>query len=482
MAARIEALVPDLEAYIERGMQEFDVPAVAIGIVTGDELVYSKGFGNRKDGQPVDMDTVFQIGSTTKAFLATTMAIGVDQGRFGWDDKVVDLYPEFQMKDGWVTQQFLVSDLLAQHSGMPAYANDGVGMLGFDVDHMIHSMRYVEPAYSFRSGFSYTNVTHMLAQEVVARHFEAPDWAAVVRTTIFEPLGMNDSSLTAAAIEAAPNATVGYFWSPEGTSEIPFTQIFPYDFGGAGAINSTINDLTAWIRMHLADGTYDGKRIVSEENLAVTKTPRTPMTESFTYAMGWLAQNTPNGRITWHNGGTTSYGAYIGTLLDKDVGIIVLTNETNVGMPDAVGEWALDRILGNPEVDHLAVKLAGAKAGDAAAKAPFAPPANPQPPLAAASLAGGYASPTLGKITVTADGDTLLADVVTTGAKLRFDPWDGDVYTVNLLPEGRFDAVLSNIGPTPLGFAQFLIDKDGKFSSFRFTMAGDGQSIVIPRE
>ena len=91
--------------------------------------------------------------------------------------------------------------------------------------------------------------------------------------------------------------------------------------------------------------------------------------------MGWLLQSTPNGQITWHNGGTTSYGAYIGTLLDKDVGIIVLTNLVNVGLPDAIGEWTFDRLLGNPEVDHAAQKLAAAKA--AAAVADPAAPAEP---------------------------------------------------------------------------------------------------------
>ena len=163
--ARIEALVPDLEAYIDAGMKAFDNPGLAIGIVSGDRLVYAKGFGVReKGGEPVDTTTVFQIGSTTKAFLATTMAIGVDRKKLAWDDRVVDLYPDFQMKDAWVTREFRVFDLLAQRSGLPPYANDIVGLLGADQPAMIRSLRYVEPVSSFRSTFAYTNITHMLAQ------------------------------------------------------------------------------------------------------------------------------------------------------------------------------------------------------------------------------------------------------------------------------------------------------------------------------
>jgi CubicO group peptidase (beta-lactamase class C family) len=62
---------------------------------------------------------------------------------------------------------------------------------------------------------------------------------------------MKDSSYTAAAIEAATNHAQGYRWSPEGTTEVPFTQLFPYDFGGAGDINFTIEDMARWVRLQL---------------------------------------------------------------------------------------------------------------------------------------------------------------------------------------------------------------------------------------
>ena len=115
-------------------MKAFDVPGLAIGIVSGDNLVYAKGFGvrSKSGGAPVDTQTVFQIGSTTKAFLSTTMAIAVDRGKLHWDDRIVDLDPDFQIKDPWVTREFRMFDLIAQRSGLPPYANDALGMLGLD--------------------------------------------------------------------------------------------------------------------------------------------------------------------------------------------------------------------------------------------------------------------------------------------------------------------------------------------------------------
>ena len=117
---QVQALVPSLEDYIATNMKAFDVPGLAIGIVAGDKLIYAKGFGvRRKGGAPVDTQTIFQIGSATKAFLSATMAIAVDRAKLHWDDRVVDLDPGFQMRDPWVTREFRFFDLAAQRSGLP---------------------------------------------------------------------------------------------------------------------------------------------------------------------------------------------------------------------------------------------------------------------------------------------------------------------------------------------------------------------------
>jgi CubicO group peptidase (beta-lactamase class C family) len=476
--ARIEAIVPDLEAEIARGMKEFGVPGLAIGIVSGDRLVYGKGFGvGRKGGASVGTGTVFQIGSTTKGFLATTLAIGVDRGLFAWDDRVVDRYPGFQLKDPWVTQEFRLFDLLAQRSGLPAYANDFVGLLGADQPTMIRSLRAVEPVTSFRSSFAYTNITHMLAGKIVADAFGADAWESVARTEILEPLGMSHTSFTAEAIEAAPDTTIGYLYDPAGPVEVPFTPIFPYGFAGAGAINSTVEDLVPWVRLQLGNGTIDGKELLSAQNLAVTKTARVGISDKAAYAMGWVLSSTANGQIVWHNGGTTAYGAFIGTAAEHDVGVVVLTNLTNVGMPDAIGLWTLDRLLGNPETDYLAKALENARAG--VFVAPTAP-VTPAPPPPLASLAGRFESDALGAGTVAVDGDALTL-ALEIGSRLRLEPWDGSVFAANLVPEGRFEAVSANLGPGPLGLAEFLIGTDGQRSSFVLTPFDSGPAATFTR-
>jgi CubicO group peptidase (beta-lactamase class C family) len=480
---RIQGLIPDLERYVTSGMKAFDVPGLAIGIVANDKLVYAKGFGVRsKDGGgSVDTRTVFQIGSATKGFLATTLAMMVDRGRLKWDDRVIDLYPDFQMKDPWVTREFRVFDLIAQRSGLPPYANDMLGMIGVGETDMIHSLRYVEPVSSFRSTFAYTNITHVLAGRIVAKAASAADWNTVLRQELLEPLGMKESSYTAAAIAAASNHAEGYRWTPEGTVAVPFTQLFPYDFGGAGDINSTIEDTARWVRFQLSNGTFEGRRIVSPENLAQTRTPKVALNDKVSYALGWVVQQTPKGNIIWHNGGTTSFGAYIGFVPETGVGVTVLTNESNVGFPDALGLWVLDRILDNPSIDHVAKTLEAAEAKYESTRKQFARHDKPQPSPPLAPLAGIFANPSFGKAVVRAESDALIVEIHATGAQFRLDPWDGDIFAVRVIPNGRFAAMAKNLGDEPNGLAQFQADAAGKPAVLRITL-DDGQAYDFRRE
>jgi CubicO group peptidase (beta-lactamase class C family) len=239
--------------------------------------------------------------------------------------------------------------------------------------------------------------------------------------------------------------------------------------------------MARWVRLQLGNGTFEGRRIVSPESLAFTHTPKVAMSDKMSYALGWVVQHTPNGNIVWHNGGTTSFGAYIGIAPDKNVGVIVLTNEVNVGFPDAVGLWVLDRILNNPKVDHVADKLTAARASFETATKLFAAPANPRPFPPLAPLTGSFVNPSFGKAAVTLEGDALAMELQATGAKLKLEPWNGDVFTARLMPLGRFAAMVENLGPLPNGFVQFQMDKDAKLNLVRLSM-DDGQAYEFRRE
>ena len=479
---RVQELIPDIEAYITSGMKGFDIPGLAIGIVANNRLIYAKGFGvrSKSNGLPVDTRTVFQIGSTTKAFLTATMAIMVDRGKLRWDDRVVDLYPEFRLKDPWVTREFRVFDLPAQRSGLPPLVNDILAMLNFKEPEMIRSLGHVEPVSSFRTTFAYTNITHLLAARIVAKATGAPDWNAVLQKELLDPLGMKDSTYTAEAIEAAPNHAKGHRWTPEGTIEVPFTPIFPYHLAGSGNINSNIEDMARWARMQLGNGTFDGRRIVSSENLACTRMPKVALNGQVFYDLGWYNYLTPNGNILWHDGDALSFGSFVGLVPDKNIGIIILTNETNVEAPNSLGSWVLDRILGNAKHDPVAENLKNAKATFEATAKQFAKPANPRPFPQLAPLTGNFVNSSLGKAVLTLKDDALVMEVQATGAKFKLAPWDGDIFMATLMATDQFGPIV-DLDYMTKGFAQFQMDKDGKLNLLRLSTQ-DGQAYEFRRE
>ena len=479
---RVQELIPDIEAYITSGMKGFDIPGLAIGIVANNRLIYAKGFGvrSKSNGLPVDTRTVFQIGSTTKAFLTATMAIMVDRGKLMWDDRVVDLYPEFRLKDPWVTREFRVFDLPAQRSGLPPLVNDILVMLNFKEPEMIRSLGHVEPVSSFRTTFAYTNITHLLAARIVAKATGAPDWNAVLQKELLDPLGMKDSTYTAEAIEAAPNHSKGHRWTPEGTIEVPFTPIFPYHLAGSGNINSNIEDMARWVRMQLGNGTFDGRRIVSSENLAYTRMPKVALNDQVFYDLGWYNYLTPNGNILWHDGDALSFGSFVGLVPDKNIGIIILTNETNVEAPNSLGAWVLDRILGNAKHDPVTENLKNAKATFEATAKRFAKPANPRTFPRLAPLTGNFVNSSFGKAVLTLKDDALVMETRATGAKFKLVPWDGDLFMATLMATGQFGPIV-DLDYMTKGFAQFQMDKDGKLNLLRLSTT-DGQAYEFRRE
>jgi CubicO group peptidase (beta-lactamase class C family) len=359
--------------------------------------------------------------------------------------------------------------------------NDALGMLSYPETDLIRSLRYVAPVSSFRSTFSYTNITHLVAGRIVARVAGAADWNAVLQKELLDPLGMRDTSYTAAAMLASANHATGYRWTPQGTIEVPFSQIFPYDYFGAGDMNSNIEEMARWVRLQLGKGEFEGHRLVSEANLELTHRPSVAISNDVSYASGWVVQQTANGPIVWHNGGTSSFGAYVGLLPARKVGIIVLTNEVNVGFPDAIGLWALDRVLGNPDVDHVAARHQAAITDFDAQTKLFARPADPGPPLPADDYVGNFVNHAFGTASIALQNDVPVMTFQATGATLRLDARDADVRTATYVRAGRFAAVAEALGPLPLGFAELLIDKDDRRNVLRLTFS-DGQSYDFVRD
>jgi CubicO group peptidase (beta-lactamase class C family) len=476
VAARVRGILPDLEAYVRQGMADWHVPGVALGVVVGDAVLLAAGYGVRdSEGRaPVDDRTLFQIGSTTKAFCAATEAIMVDQGRMAWSDRVIDHDPEFRLQDPWVTREFRIFDLLAQRSGLRAYVLDLMWGLGFGPETRVAALRYAEPVSSFRTTFAYQNILHLVAGRIVARHAGAADWSEALHRLILEPLGMAETNTSVAALQAAANHATGHVWFDGRMWRPPIVPSFE-DVGPAGAMNSTLRDLIPWLRLQLGRGSIDGRRVISAANLTETWRPRVVIDEPpgkppefpavwSSYASGWILRVTLGGSCIWHNGGTGLFRTHIGFLPDHGVGFIVLSNEGSNDLVDAAAQWFYDRVLGNPTRDYSAEMLAPARERMEKAIAARVRPPNAAQAAPPATYAGAYRSELLQDVTVAPDGDGLRLDFAAINRSWRLAPWNGDTFIL----QPTEPAYADNFATGEPQFAWFTRDPSGKADTLRF--------------
>lgn len=345
---------------LRRTIETFGPPGLVLSVVHKGEVVYAGGAGVAAKGssQRVDADTLFQIGSVSKAFTAAALAVLADEGKLAWDDPVIDYLPEFRMHDPWVTREFTIRDLLTHRSGLPLGAGDllmfpdGTGT----VDDVIRAMRFFVPETSFRSTFAYDNLLYVIAGEVVAR-VAGMSFEDFVEQRVMQPLGMSDCVATVdragkRAVVAAPHVRTG---DVVGTTTTRLSSVV----AAAGGITCSARSMAKWMTFLLNKGvTADGKQLLSEAQFAelvrpVTLLPPTPYLAEHAgshlsaYALGW-GVSTFDGDLIWSHGGAVwGITTFIAVLPDRDLAVFAGGNLLS-GAPRATVYDVLNHFLAEP--------------------------------------------------------------------------------------------------------------------------------------
>ncbi|GAB7021490.1 serine hydrolase [Salidesulfovibrio brasiliensis] len=389
-----------LPEYVKKVMQSRGIPGISIAVVHKDRSVRFFSAGVRKAGNeaPVGPDTIYQIGSTSKAFTTALTAMLVDEGLLDWNGRVADHLPEFRMADPWVTREFTITDLYAQRSGMPSYSGDLQGFLGYGRKHIIHSLRFIKPVSSFRSQFSYVN-NLFVAGAAMMSNLTGEPWEESIGTRILQPLGMTRSSTDEAGLVSDPDHAALHMHVSDGPVVLSPGSIlatWPYLMGPAGGINSTARDMARWLLVHMHGGASGDKRLFSEESGQYMHSPKTPM-HAFgvdaAYCLGWLKIFFPTHTVVCHNGATPGAASFVGWSPDAEAGVVVLTNISRQNGADALGLWILDRLAGAPARDW-SEELLG-EDGDEPE-----PNVDSRDPLPRERYAGKYYSPVYGSLRV----------------------------------------------------------------------------------
>ena len=453
--------VQEFEKLAQKQIEQNALPGLAIAVVFRDKVVYAKGFGIRdvNTKTPVDADTVFQLASVSKPIGSTVVAALVGDGKISWDSKLNALDPSFEMFDPWVTREITIRDMYAHRSWLPDHAGDLLEDLGFTRAEILRRLRYQHPDSSFRSRYAYTNFGITEGSLAAAKGYGL-EWEEACALKLYKPLGMTSTSSRYADFVARGNKALGHVLV-NGKWEQKFKRD-PDAQSPAGGVSSSVNDVAKWIRLQLANGKFDGKRIVSEKPLTETHHPQVltgfnPFTNMPTfYGLGWNVSYDQQGRLRLNHSGAFDLGAatYVNLVPAEQLGIVVLTNGYPMGIPEALGASFLDIALyGKPTHDWFPLykqlfsnpATTGTGLGFDYSK----PPTSPAPALKNGAYLGKYANDFFGEIAIVEkDGGLAIAE----GPKQLTFPmkhYDRDRFTYETTGENAVDksGVTFFIGP-----------------------------------
>ncbi|WP_099022127.1 serine hydrolase [Mycolicibacterium palauense] len=441
--------VARLDGLAEELMKSSGVPGLAVAVVHGGKTVYAKGFGVkdvRRGDDPdnrVDPDTVFQLASLSKPIGATVVAQQVGEKRIGWDTPIVGELPWFALSDPAATRMVTVGDMYAHRSGLPDHAGDKLEDLGYDRRTILERLGQ-EPLDPFRISYAYTNFGVTAAAEAVASG-AGESWEELSRRVLYEPLGMSSTSSEFADYADRADRAVGHLRT--GGHYEPAEVRDPDPQAPAGGVSSTVNDLTHWLSMLLADGKYRGRQVVDTAALLPALTPQIvssppdePAARSGFYGYGFNVGTTSGARVQLSHSGAFLLGAGSNfvAIPSADVAIVALTNATPSGVPEALTAEFADLVqFGEiredwPTLYGDAFAAMDRPVGSLVGKNP---PADPAPAAPAASYVGTYANEYWGPATVTERGGELGLSLGPRGEVWPLTHWDGDVFTFGFVSE-----------------------------------------------
>jgi hypothetical protein len=291
-------------------------------------------------------------------------------------------------------------------------------------------LEYFKPVTSFRSRFAYQNGLFVAAGALVEHH-TGKTWEENVGERLFKPLGMFSSSADLKGFQHGKNVASLHVKKEGKVTALPRDWPYlnwVYVYGPAGGLNSNVVDMSKWLGLQLGKGKFNGRQLISANNLEWLHTPKTVMGsergEISHYCLGWISTAKRPYPLIWHNGGTTGHKTMVAFVPQAGIGLVVLSNLITT-LPEALAFRFYDLYFGNPLLDWSQEMLAKTRESEQKGKAP-PPPSPPAPPLPLELYVGTYNNLVYGRATVLTDKDGLTLTVGPGKVRCSLRPFDRD--------------------------------------------------------
>jgi CubicO group peptidase (beta-lactamase class C family) len=485
-AAAPKSALEGFDQLAESMIEDWNLPGIAIAIVAGGEVVFAKGFGFRdvEARKPMTPDTLFSIGSTTKAMTTTVLGMLVDDGKVEWDTPVRTYLPAFDLVDEDVAQRITPRDLVTHRSGMPRH-----DLLWYNYNEgtradLVKRLAHLELTADLRERFQYNNLMFLTAGHLIET-LTGKSWEDAVDERLFTPLGMERSSFSVLTAQQDPDHALPYREDEETRKieRIPFRRIDLV--GPAGSVNSSVNEMTRWLLFNLRKGKAGEKQLLNASTLEDIHAPHMtidaprerPDISAPSYALGWMVDSYRGHRRIQHGGGIDGFITSVSFYPDDDVGIVAFTN-IGSGAPSLLAQHAADRMLGLDAVDWNGEALAAMKKGREAAKAAEKKKdairqAGTRPSHPIGEYPGDYEHPGYGPLRIEAGaGNDLVVHI--NGIEAPLEHWHYDVW--NGADAGDGDPTFEDTK------FLFWMDFDGNVSAVEATLDQSAKPIAFMRK
>lgn len=433
-----------IDTFVNRVLKEWHAAGCAVAVVDHNKVIYSHGFGYKDYAQrsAVTDNTLFAIGSCSKAFTASLLGMLVKDGKLDLDKPVHDYLPQLKFYNDYLTDHVTTRDMMCHRTGLPRHDYSWYGS-HTTRDSLVYRIRFLEPNAELREKWQYNNFM-FLVQGVLAEKLYGKKWEALVKEKIFTPLGMSNSDFSVSELQKEADFSYGYREHKDSVVKMDYMNIDP--IGPAGSINSNVKDMSKWVITWINGGKYEGKEIIPASYVAqaissqmsigpALPTKEIPDVSFANYGFGWTLINYRSHYRVEHGGNIDGFSASTCFFPLDSVGIIVLTNQNGSAVPSIIRNTIADKILGLPNRDWNKMQKDAVEKNKQAAKLKQNTDSlnrkpNTKPSHALNDYTGLYENPGYGRMQVLMKNDTLFVEYNNSNGKVYLQHYHYDVFNI----------------------------------------------------
>jgi CubicO group peptidase (beta-lactamase class C family) len=480
-----------LDTAFQHVLKTWHAAGFAVAIIEKNKVVYAKGFGYRDIAGklPVTANTLFAIGSCSKAFTAALIGKLQQEGKLDIDKPVTNYLPSLKFYNDAMNNTITLRDMMSHRTGLPRHDLSWYFFNSPSTDSLIQRVQYMEPTFGVRQRWQYNNFM-FAAQGDVVEKLTGKSWEENIREKFFIPLGMTRSDVSIPEMEKTEDAAIGYGVR----KDTIIKKLEYYHINGmapAGAINSSVNDMAKWVTAWINDGKYNGKEIIpaphrdgaiSSQSIIDAALPGKEKPDVFfaNYGFGWFLSSYKGHYRVEHGGNIDGFSASTCFFPSDSVGVVVLTNQDGSAVPGIIRNLVADRMLNLKYFDWNGDQKKAADKGKEERdklKKETKPVTKHSPAThGLGDFAGNYQNPGYGTLKIRLVKDSLLAKTFNNTIWLRHNTYDiFDVFDKDL-KDGVDTSENSNLK------IQFQMDLAGDINGFTALLEDGLKPILFTKQ